>query len=59
MRTLRLAAATRDSSDVNSGSWNTLHQFGSIGSETGSLIGARGDGVEREAANQEDGDQIA
>ena len=55
-RTLRLAAATRPSSEVSSASWNKPHQFGSIGSLTGSLATVTGAGWR--AVNQEDGDQM-
>jgi hypothetical protein len=59
MRTLRLAAPTRCSSEVSSGSWNRVHQLGSIFSATGWLSGG-GTGVTglRAASNQWVGDHV-
>jgi hypothetical protein len=57
-RTLRLAAATRFSSEVSSGSLKMFHQFGSIGSGTGVLIGVGIAAILRCDENQLAGDHM-
>jgi hypothetical protein len=57
-RTLRLAAATLVSSEVSSRSLKMFHQFGSIGSGTGVLIGEATAAAVWLAANQLAGDHM-